>query len=86
MSGWLTFANTCKQSFGLCDFQDQLIQECGGHPDMAWPVFYNLGSDSIPWLHRSIPSLDGARPIDLIQSGKADAVRDYLWAFPHCAL
>jgi len=82
MSGWPVFANVCKEAFGACNFQEKLIEECGQQPDIAWAAFYHLGDDSIPWLYRHIPSLDGARPIDLIASGDADSVRNCLWGFP----
>lgn len=83
VASWLTFANLCKETFGECHFQDQLVQECGGNPDIAWADFHHLGSDSVPWLHRHVPALDGARPVDLMTSGNADLVRDCLWSFPY---
>lgn len=82
MTGWSTFADLCKEAFGECRFQDRLVRECGDNPDIAWAAFYHLGDDSLPWLHRQVPSLGGARPIDLIASGDSDSVRNCLWGFP----
>lgn len=82
IEGWEIFANLCKESFRACDFQDQLIQACNGHVDIAWVTFYHLGNQSISWLHEHVPALAGATPIALIMSGNADVVRNCLWRFP----
>lgn len=81
-AGWTVFAKLCGESFSECGFRDELIAECGGQRDLAWVAFYRLGQDSVPWLHRRIPALDGERPVDLIATGRADLVRDCLWGFP----
>jgi hypothetical protein len=82
MSKWEIFVDLCGKSFHACGFQDQLIQECHGHADIAWATFYHLGNHSISWLHEPVPALAGATPVSLIASGKADLVRDCLLRFP----
>ncbi len=79
---WLKFAETCKCDFCNCNFQDKLIEECGGSEDIAWVVFHHLGQGSIVWLHASVPALGRKKPSTLINAGRSDEVREVLWRFP----
>jgi len=81
-SRWYKFAEICQESFSECDFQTQLLSECGGLEDIAWATFYHLGDDALSWLHRKVPSLNNELPFTLIQSGRSDEVREALWGFP----
>jgi hypothetical protein len=79
---WDAFAAQCRQEFGRCGFQAELIGACRLNDDIAWAAYFHLRDDAISWLHRSVPVLSDRTPISLIDSGKADEVRDCLWAFP----
>ena len=79
---WYTFADICRRDFEACEFKQALIAECGGNEDIAWSTFFHLRGDSLAWLHRSVPSLDGREPVELIAEGQGDRVRDCLWSMP----
>lgn len=81
-TNWLKFAHICQESFGECAFQEELIGKCGSNEDIAWAVFFHLRGDSLAWLDRNVPALDGAKPIDLIRAGATDPVRECLWSMP----
>jgi hypothetical protein len=80
--GWDTFAGLCRQEFGSCGFQGELIRACGGNDDIAWVAYFHLRGDAMAWLQRSVPALSGHTPIALINHGEADQVRHCLWSFP----
>jgi len=81
-TGWDKFAEVCREDFSHCSFQEQLVQECAGLPDVAWAVFYRLLGQSISWLHNQIPALSGEVPVALLVSGRANEVRRCLWQMP----
>lgn len=81
-SNWYLFAETCHRDFELCAFKTELVAECEGHEDIAWATFFHLREDSVRWLHRKIPALDGKIPFQLIVMGRADEVRECLWSMP----
>jgi len=81
-NNWLKFANICRETFCECTFQEELIAECGSNEDIAWAAFFHLCGDSLSWLYRNVPALDGAKPIELIRSGDTDQVRECLWGMP----
>jgi hypothetical protein len=80
--GWNRFAEVCKEEFGACSFQQELIDACGKMEDLAWATFYHTRSNSISWLSSEVLALGEKRPADLIREGKADEVRVCLWRMP----
>lgn len=79
---WYEFAALCRQEFGKCGLQVELIRACGEQDDIAWTAYFHLRDDAMNWLHRSVLALSDRTPISLIESGSADEVRHCLWAFP----
>ncbi|MBC5767965.1 antitoxin Xre/MbcA/ParS toxin-binding domain-containing protein [Ramlibacter albus] len=79
---WFTFAQACRPEFDKCSFQGELIAACGGAEDIAWALFFHMGAQSMSWLQRSIPALDGSVPSHLIATGHGDRVRECLWRMP----
>jgi hypothetical protein len=80
--GWIKFAEVCRCAFDSCAFKSALVAECGGNDDIAWATFFHLGEESLEWLHRNVPALDGQMPSLLITTGQGDRVRDCLWSMP----
>jgi hypothetical protein len=80
--GWNAYAKICNEDFQKCSFKSELLSACIGYEDIAWAVYYNLQSDALSWLKRSVPALNGETPASLLATGKADAVRSCLWQMP----
>ena len=79
---WYPFAEICKERFSYCQFQEQLIAECGDNEDIAWAAFFHLGNNALSWLNRGIPALGNQMPVELIRKGQSDEVRHVLWRIP----
>ncbi len=79
---WRKFAELCKPGFAACTFSEQLIKACGNHEDIAWVVYRHNGDNSLKWMQRKIPALNGKTPASCIETHRNE-LHQILMAVPY---
>lgn len=61
-------ARAYKTEWEKCNFKEELIAAVDGDIAIATVIFGTLGVQSVPWLEKLVPALDGTSPRQCLKS------------------
>jgi hypothetical protein len=80
---WIKFSNLFKDEWDDCSFKMELLDSVDQDERIAWVVYGSFLGDSLGWMKREVPDLDGEKPIEAIktESGKSK-IKSTLMSMP----
>jgi len=80
---WIKFSNLFKDEWDDCSFKMELLDSVDQDERIAWVVYGSFLGDSLGWMNREVPDLDGKKPIEAIktESGKSK-IKSTLMSMP----
>ena len=63
---WLEFSELFDEIWENSQFQNELLVLLNGQIDLAKVIYYYNQKNSIDWLNKKVPALDGLSPMECI--------------------
>ncbi|MFA4870746.1 MAG: hypothetical protein WC623_21295 [Pedobacter sp.] len=66
---WDTLVNWATETYWTnSESQKLLEQTLKNHTDIAKVMYARLGEESLQWIHRKVPALDGLSPLECLET------------------
>lgn len=65
---WIKFSDLFKDEWDDCSFKMELLDSVAQDERIAWVVYGSFLGDSLEWMNREIPDLNGRKPIEVIKT------------------
>ncbi|MEN5232469.1 hypothetical protein [Sphingobacterium faecium] len=68
--GWNDLVDLAETSWTNSESQKLLEQKLDNHTDIAKVLYARLGEESLDWVYRKVPALDGLSPLACLETPK----------------